>query len=220
MPSRRAWPVAALLLLSAGCSGGGSGVDSTATSQSSPPPAAVPAASAEPTAQVTTSLGPPETPPSSSASVPPSTSAEPALGEPVATRNGTINHGQVTLSVYPILRNGATSSLTLRVYVDSVTSSVQIAQAFDDGQTQGGDYNRGGGTADGIKLVDGANRKLYLAARDDQNFCLCSNNLADVILKQGEIALLSSTFAAPPADVTKMDVIIPHFGTVNGVPVR
>ena len=72
---------------------------------------------------------------------------------------------------------------------------------------------------DGIQLVDGKHSKLYLVASDGDGTCLCSRGLSAVFLDSGEPLLLSATYAAPPADVTAVDVRVPNFGIITNVPV-
>ena len=77
-----------------------------------------------------------------------------------------------------------------------------------------------GDAADGLQLVDGKNAKLYLVASDGQGRCLCSRNLSNLFLDYGNPVPLSASFAAPPADITAVQVRIPGFGTVKNVPVQ
>lgn len=140
------------------------------------------------------------------------------LGQPVATRTSAKGGARITLTLYPVQRDGATSHLNLTLSSPaSAAERVQVSDTLADGNYSAGDKD--GLTADGLQLVDGKNAKLYLVASDGQGQCLCSRNLQTMFLQEGIPVLISATFAAPPADVTAVDVRIPAFGTVRNVPV-
>lgn len=69
----------------------------------------------------------------------------------------------------------------------------------------------------GVSLVDTVNKKKYMVARDSENHCLCSRGLSGV--DRGTRKNLYAQFPAPPDDVQKINVTIPHFLPVNDVPV-
>ncbi len=69
----------------------------------------------------------------------------------------------------------------------------------------------------GVNLVDTVNKKKYLVARDSENHCLCSRNVGGV--GPGTRKNLYAQFPAPPDDVQKINVVIPHFLPANDVPV-
>lgn len=87
------------------------------------------------------------------------------------------------------------------------TNSWQVAGFFADS----------GLTVDGITLVDTKNSKRYLAARTDQNECVCSTNLAGTFISGGKGVVLYSLFAALPPEVDTVDVVVPKLGTFSGV---
>lgn len=67
----------------------------------------------------------------------------------------------------------------------------------------------------GITLVDPVNKKKYFVVRDGANGCLCATGLKDV--KPGERITAWARFPAPPDDVQKMSVMIPHFPPIDEV---
>ena len=218
--------VALLALATASCSLPGTG-DAPATSA---PPAAAP--SSEPAAPAS-SAGTSATASPSAASGSPSapasgapTPADPSqpssgdqLGEVVATRTSSDKGTEVTLTLYPVLRDGATSHVNLELRSPAPEGkSVQISGLLSDGNYSAIDTE--GSAADGLQLVDGKNAKLYLVASDGKGQCLCSRSLSSSFLSESAPLLISATFAAPPADVTQVDVRIPAFGTVKNVPVQ
>jgi hypothetical protein len=139
------------------------------------------------------------------------------LGAPVATREAGKGGGKIQLTLYPVLRDGTTSHVNLALKVPAGTDKVQLDALLSDGNNDAGDS--GPWAADGIQLIDGKNSKLYLVASDGQKQCLCSRNLVGVFADTTPL-MISATFAAPPANVTKVDVRIPAFGTVTNVPVQ
>ena len=78
---------------------------------------------------------------------------------------------------------------------------------------------RGSGLAfDEVTLVDPANGKRYLVARDSQDKCLCTSFFGGMSLEPGTTGIVSAYFAAPPENVTALDVVVPTAGTFTGVP--
>jgi hypothetical protein len=70
----------------------------------------------------------------------------------------------------------------------------------------------------GVYLVDPAHSKKYPTASDSADECVCSRTQGvDVVPTQTRE--FSATFAAPPAEVTDVDVYVPGAGTIENVPV-
>ena len=221
--------LAAMLSISvAGCTLPFTGGSNPAPSD---PPAPAPASSAPVVPSVTPTPVVPSD--SSSAAAPSQSASEPSavptpadpsqpesgtqLGAPVATREAGRDGNKLQLTVYPVLRDGTTSHVNLALKVPVGTKRVQLVGLLSDANRDAGDS--GPWAADGIQLIDGKNPKLYLVASDGQGHCLCSRYLVNVFADTSPV-LISATFAAPPADVTKVDVRIPGFGTVVNVPVQ
>lgn len=133
----------------------------------------------------------------------------------MATRTSAIRDAAIELKLYPLRRDGATSQLNFTLEGGDRT---QLAQTFSDGNNQAIDQTAF--AADGIQLIDGKHAKAYLVASDGNGQCLCSRGLENVFVFAGAQTIISATFAAPPADVTQVDVRIPVFGTVSRVPVQ
>jgi hypothetical protein len=143
--------------------------------------------------------------------------------EAIASRDGAISGTPVKLELLQLKRGGETSVLTFRIATVG-GDEVQIGEIFDDGANQ---EIEGAATADspvnttsmdGITLVDTQNRKRYLVGRDSKNACACESDLGGVFLGSDPV-ILSATYAAPPEDVSAMDVLVPRFGTFKDVPV-
>jgi hypothetical protein len=96
----------------------------------------------------------------------------------------------------------------------------QIATFFNDGITQkSGAASDDAFSVDGVYLIDPAGAKRYLAARNATKGCVCSTDLGDTFVSPGSGVVLTTLFAALPAGVTSVDVVVPGFGPFNDVAV-
>ena len=73
------------------------------------------------------------------------------------------------------------------------------------------------GTVGGITLVDPVAKKKYFVVRDTENKCVCSSGLEEI--KKGSRLNLWAKFPAPPEDVNKIGIVIPHFTPMDDVPI-
>ncbi len=83
--------------------------------------------------------------------------------------------------------------------------------------------NAAGGDTDykavgAVQLIDPVGKKKYLVMRDADRKCLCSRELDSV--KPGEKANLWAKFPAPPPDVQKITIVVPHFTPMDDVPIQ
>lgn len=76
----------------------------------------------------------------------------------------------------------------------------------------GSDYR----TIGGVHLVDPVGKKKYLVVRDAATKCVCSTEVQDV--KPKARVNLWIKFPAPPADVQKFSIVVPHFSPMDDVP--
>lgn len=214
---RRRWfslIVLAATIPLAGCSGlRGSGGDEP----QQPAPSA--SASAVTTSAAATPVNVPATPgPGTTASETPN-GVPTDLGTPAATRDGTADEQKATLAVYPIRRSDTLAVMHFTVAVDpEAEDGIFVFDLFSDGDSTTGDA-QSSTSVDGVRLVDSARRKVYLAASDGKGNCLCSRALRGN-LEPGHSYTFYATYAAPPAEVTALDVSFPQFGTVSRVPVQ
>lgn len=188
------------VLLAAACTGGGD-TGSPSPSQSAP----------------TTS------PTSASPSATPTGSAD--LPEPVARRAWQVNTGVAQLnapdivlvvSAYGLYRSqGHLVALLGLEFAGDVPAngSANILQLLA-GPHPGREGP--GGATDGLALVDPAAKKAYPVARTADGGCVCSVNPRVTV---GKTSVLGAMFAAPPEDVRALDVVVPHFGVLPGVPI-
>lgn len=172
------------------------------------------------TESVPTATGPPET------VTTPEGAREEVPAAALAGSQGQIDDDPVRLDIVELKRSGQTTALTLRLTIvgeggsDSAISA-QVASTFDDGifqSVRGGTSISGGGSMDGISLIDSRNGKRYLVARDERGECVCDTDLSSAFVEPQSPLLLSATFGAPPSDVDAVDVVIPRFGTFKDVP--
>jgi hypothetical protein len=70
-----------------------------------------------------------------------------------------------------------------------------------------------------VSLVDSKHGKRYLVVRDSQGSCLCTDFVGGLGVPRGAVGVLDAYFAAPPADVTTVDVVVNKVGTFSAVPV-
>jgi hypothetical protein len=72
------------------------------------------------------------------------------------------------------------------------------------------------GTVGGVHLIEPVGKKKYLVVRDSESKCDCSRGVKDVAAKSR--ANLWARFPAPPDNVEKIGVVIPHFSPMDDVP--
>ena len=70
----------------------------------------------------------------------------------------------------------------------------------------------------GIHLVDPVNKKKYFVVRDSEKNCLCSQAVDDVKEGGGRVTLWAK-FPAPPPEVQKITIQIPHFQPIDDAPI-
>jgi len=200
------------LLLAAGC-----GVPSTTTSgeEASQP-------SDQPT--VVASVDPidpddPATSPSStespSASVPSGSAS--AGDQPVATRSGSLSKDKVIATLYPVRRSGETASVNLYIAAQDPGGTFSLFGSLSDGNDE--TSSKAVWSVDGVRLVDPVAKKAYLPAVTADGQCVCSPD-DDSTAETRSSVWVTVTFAAPPAQLTMINVNVPSFGTFTDVPIR
>jgi hypothetical protein len=167
------------------------------------PPAARPAA--PPVATGSVSVGTATTPAST---VPPAPAA--ARAAAIATADG--ETPGVRAEVTELKRtSGGTVSLKFAMINDS-DKPVSFGYTFVD---RAHDIKDIGGIG-GIHLIDPVGKKKYFVARDSESNCVCSQKVADI--PKGGRANLWAKFPAPPDDVQRISIVIPHFSPMDDVP--
>lgn len=146
----------------------------------------------------------------------PSPSETPAPTEqPFAVRPGAIGDVRVTASVYPVRRSGQTATVNVVLASAKPDEEFSLQGQLSDGNPEVG--SREGSSVDGLRLVDATNKKAYLPATTGDGICACTP-ADDRMWTKERVIWVSVVFAAPPADLTSINVQIPQFGTVTDVP--
>lgn len=172
-----------------------------------------------------TPKGPASSAPSGPGSAGPSASARPTATprtpttglEPVNTRTLEKDGNTYTLTLYPLVRDGAETVLTVQISYDKVTrsSNGELVGILSDGDQ----FSSMHGFANGFKLLDMGTRKLYGVAVYDRVMALCSPTLRRPSA-QGDRIEVSCTYLDVPQSTQKMTVLSHHFGRFDDVPVR
>ncbi len=112
------------------------------------------------------------------------------------------------------LKRGSADTVTLKFTISNGSNkNFGFGYAMADSKHEIPDY----GSVGGVQLVDEAGKKKYFVVRDTQNKCVCSQKVTDI--KPGSSKNLWAKFPAPPANVQKISVVIPHFGPMDDVPI-
>jgi hypothetical protein len=119
-------------------------------------------------------------------------------------------------------KSGVTATVTelKRTSGGLVSLKLAIANSSDDTLTVGYDFGdreqNDFATFGGLQLIDPVGKKKYFVARDSEGHCVCSRDVKDV--KKGSTLSVWAKFPAPPDDVQKVSVVIPHFAPLDDVP--
>jgi Cytochrome oxidase complex assembly protein 1 len=110
-------------------------------------------------------------------------------------------------------RGGSTVTLKFTIYNGSNTELNTGGRFKADGYK-----DNGGRSFSGLHLIDSVSKKKYFVAADSDGNCLCSEHVDD--LKSKTKMSLWAKFPAPPDDVRKITVQIPHFIPIEDIPIR
>jgi len=156
----------------------------------------------------------------------PQRAATPALAEQA---NTSASPGAPAAPAGPVLATTDGDKPGIRVEVvelkrtsgDTVNLKFAMINDSDQDMSFGYDFGEGStsdiGTVAGAHLIDAAGKKKYFVVRDTENACLCSRGLTSI--KPKTRANLFTKFPAPPEDVQKITVVIPHFTPMDDVPI-
>lgn len=112
------------------------------------------------------------------------------------------------------LKRSSDNTVTLKfAMVNDSDKAVGFGYDYGDKDNSIKDFSSVGG----VTLVDSAGKKKYFVVRDTENNCLCSHGLKD--LAPASRANLWAKFPAPPDEVQKISIVIPHFGPIDDVPI-
>ena len=137
--------------------------------------------------------------------------------EPVATRPGSFDKDKVVATLYPVRRSGETASVNLYIAAQDADGTFMLLNSLGDGNTE--TSSKALTSVDGIRLIDPVGKKAYLPAVTADGQCVCSPDDGAT----GEIrssVWVTVTFAAPPAQLTMINVTVPTFGTFTDVAIH
>jgi hypothetical protein len=198
----RSWLiVAALCCVLVGC--GDDGEDGATT----PAPAAAP----EETAEATETAAPTETAEGTAAE--PTTTAEPATEDPLAmktVKSNTRKTATLDIAVQSLSVNGKLATLEL-----AFTPHDTDPASYDDTTIE---ELHGPLWSLQITLIDPVNLKRYVVVNDTEDNDL-ESDLVNTRPEPDGTAVTAHTFAAPPPDVTEIDVAVGSFVTFRNVPI-
>jgi len=144
--------------------------------------------------------------------VPATTSAAPAAAPASVIASTESDQGGVRIDITELKRtSGGTVNLKF-VITNSGDKYFQTSGYRLADQEVNSDYR----AVSGIHLVDPVNKKKYFVVRDADKNCLCSQDVAD-IKESGGRATLWAKFPAPPPEVQKITIQIPHFQPIDDV---
>lgn len=99
------------------------------------------------------------------------------------------------------------------VMINDSDKKINFGYSFADRDHEVIDFNSIGGA----HLIDAAGKKKYFVVRDAEKKCVCSQQIKEIQPKGR--ANLWTKFPAPPDDVQKITVVIPHFQPIDDVPI-
>lgn len=183
-------------------------VVSCAKKESAPPPtaASAPIATSATSAPATSSSAATATTATTA-----SAAAAPAVTGAIASADG--DTAGVTVAIRELKRStGGTVSLKF-VMTNGSGKKLSFGYNYGDPDHHIPDFSSVGG----VQLIDPAGKKKYFVARDAEGKCVCSTDMKDV--EPGASVNAWAKFPAPPDDVRKISVVIPHFSPMDDVPI-
>lgn len=137
----------------------------------------------------------------------------------VGTRPSGKKDVEVTLN--NVVANDATMTVNFTMTNNEESGNVQVKDRFNNGlrEAEGAEGTADTFSADGVYVVT-EEKKRYLVGRDDKGVCACSGNLSNMFVNSGGSMTFSAVFAAPPEQISTVDVFIPTVGTFTDVPLE
>lgn len=119
---------------------------------------------------------------------------------------------QLLLEITGLLRQGQTATLSFRI---TNLASPDYWMVHDNLGSGRNDF-----TVSGVTLVDPVNAQRYQIARSggEDGPCACADTWK-VNLSEGDSADFFATYAAPPPDISTINVEFPLFGVFTDVPI-
>jgi hypothetical protein len=110
------------------------------------------------------------------------------------------------------LKRGSGGTVTLKmVFVNDSEQGMGFGYNYADPDHEIRDH----GTIGAVQLIDPVGKKKYFVARDSGGKCVCSTQIPEVA-PHSRLSLWAK-FPAPPDDVQKVSIVIPHFQPLDDV---
>lgn len=134
------------------------------------------------------------------------------LGTREAGREG------LTVTLNSVVANEGTMTVNFSMHNDQESGNIQVKDRFNNGirDTESSQSTADTFSADGVYVVT-PEKKRYLVGRDAEGICACSGNLSNAFVNEKSSMAFSAVFAAPPAEVTTVDVHIPTVGAFTNI---
>lgn len=110
--------------------------------------------------------------------------------------------------------SGGTLNLKLTI-VNSTDKNLDVYSAWLGDNAISKDSYR---DVSGVHLIDPVNKKKYFVVTDAEKHCVCSVDIADI--KPGASVNVWAKFPAPPPEVQKVTIEIPHFQPIDDVQIQ
>src|SRR5699024_3834206 len=105
---------------------------------------------------------------------------------------------------------------------NSDVDDIQVSDCFSNGVVDAtSDEYRSvdDGSVDGVFVTTGEQNR-YFVGRGENGVCACTSDLHSNFVQPGQSEVFSAVFAAPPQDVSSVDVHIPTAGAFTDIPVQ
>ncbi|MEU6778200.1 hypothetical protein ABZ912_03280 [Nonomuraea angiospora] len=143
------------------------------------------------------------------------TEAPPQETRAIASREADVSaggqNGKARVDILGLKRQGRT--LSLNWSITALDGKVNVHNGLGTATL---DF-----TVSAVSLIDPVNAKRYRVARNGTGQdakCVCSGTQGQ-FLEKGQTSTLYAVFAAPPADVTKINIEMPMIGVLTDVPI-
>lgn len=131
------------------------------------------------------------------------------VNKPIAMSDG--DNPDLRVEVRELKRTGDGMLILKFVMINDSDNEANIEDQFKNNS-----WSKDREDVSGIHLIDGANKKEYLVVKDSENNCVCSKNLNRYFKGKSRMNLWAK-FPAPPEEVKKITIVIPHFMPMDGV---
>lgn len=128
--------------------------------------------------------------------------------EPIATTDGEVPGTSLQVTEFKVSNGTVMLKFTV---VNDGPGTIGNPSFNDDRIAKGDSY-----AVSGVYLLDAANKKKYFVVVDTDGHCICSRDFAPIQAKSS--ANLWAKFPAPPDNVTKIGIAVPHFVPMDDVP--